>query len=106
MTQAPRYKSSLAPLLSLSERRLAEHDADVLDGVVRVDVQVALGLDHEVDHPVPCDLVEHVVEERHAGGEIGAARPVEVEVDLDLRFRRVALDGSAAGDEFGGCVHA
>ena len=60
-------------------QRLAERDADVLDGVVRVDVQVALGLDLEVDHAVPRDLVEHVVEERHAGGELGPAGAVEVD---------------------------
>ena len=60
--------------------RLAERDADVLDRVVRVDVQVALGLDLEVEHAVARDLVEHVVEERHAGGEsFAAAAAVEVD---------------------------
>ena len=53
--------------------RLAERDADVLDRVVRVDVQVALRLHVEVEHAVPRDLVQHVVEERHAGGELRAS---------------------------------
>ena len=55
-------------------RAPAERDADVLDGVVRVDVQVALGAHVEVDHAVARDLVEHVVEERHAGGEAAPRR--------------------------------
>ena len=45
----------------------------------RVDVQVALGVDVEVEHAVARDLVEHVVEERHAGGELGAAAAVEID---------------------------
>ena len=44
--------------------RLAESDADVLDRVMGVDVQVALGLDRQVDRAVAGDLVEHVIEER------------------------------------------
>ena len=70
------------PALSPSAfvERLAERDADVLDGVVRVDVQVALArATVEVEHAVARDLVEHVVEERHAGGELGAAGAVEVD---------------------------
>ena len=42
---------------------LAEGDADVLDGVVIVDMQVALALDVQVDQAVAGDLVHHVVEE-------------------------------------------
>ena len=59
--------------------RLAEGDADVLDGVVAVDVQVALGLDLEIDQAVAGDLLEHVVEEADAGGELGGAGAVEVD---------------------------
>ena len=42
---------------------LSQRDADVLDGVVRIDVQVALGFDLEVEHAVARHLVEHVLEE-------------------------------------------
>ena len=59
--------------------RLAERDADVLDRVMRVDVQVALGLDVEIEHAVARDLVEHVIEKRHAGREPRAAAAVEVD---------------------------
>jgi hypothetical protein len=47
--------------------RLAHRDAHVFHGVVAVDVQVALGIDLQVDQAVAGDLVEHVVEEADAG---------------------------------------
>ena len=64
------------PFLSPSRLgdRLAQRDADIFHRVVRVDVQVALGVDVEVDHAVPRDLVQHVLEERQAG--IDADLPV------------------------------
>ena len=58
------------PFLSPSawRERLAEHDRDVLDRVVRVDLDVALGAHGQVERAVLAERVEHVVEERHAGG--------------------------------------
>jgi hypothetical protein len=38
--------------------------------VVAVDVQVAFGLDVQVDQAVAGDLVQHVVEEADAGGSL------------------------------------
>ena len=84
-----------ADALLVAERlgeRLPERDADVLDGVVRVDLEVALGAHREVDHAVARDLVEHVVEERDAGGELRRAAAVEVERHEDLGLLGVALD--------------
>ena len=73
-------------------QRLAEHDRGVLDGVVGVDVGVALGLDRQVDQRVPGERVEHVVVEADAGGDVGAAGAVEVELDEDLRLLGLPLD--------------
>jgi hypothetical protein len=53
---------------------LAESDADVLDRVVRIDMQVALRLDVEVEHAVASHLVEHVLEERQARWRGGPSR--------------------------------
>ncbi len=75
--------------------RLSERDADIFDRVMRVDVQVAVGLDHQVDQAVARHLIEHVVEERDAGGEIRRAGAVQVDLDLNLRLASVAGD---AGD--------
>jgi hypothetical protein len=71
-------------------KRLADADADILDGVVPVDVQIAFCLDAQVEHAVACDLVQHVVEEADAGGEFGNAATVEIEDNADLRFQGVA----------------
>src|SRR5882672_471917 len=78
--------------------RLAERDADVLDGMVAVDVQVALGFDLEVDHGVARNLVEHVLEERQAGRELGRAFAVQVELHPDLGFFGISSDFSGSHD--------
>src|SRR5206468_3450542 len=77
-------------------QRLAEADADVLDGVMGVHVQVALGLDVEIDEAVARQQVEHVVEEADAGGELGIAGAVQVEAKRDLGLGGVACDLSGA----------
>ena len=81
--------------LHVAERllhRLAERDADVLGGVVVVDVQVALGLDRDVDARMARQQVEHVVEEADAGRDRRRAGAVEIDRDRDVGFLGVALD--------------
>jgi predicted molibdopterin-dependent oxidoreductase YjgC len=75
---------------------LAQGDADVLHRVVRIDVQVALGVNAEIHHPVAGDLVEHVLEKRQTRVEIGLAAAVEAHRNADLRLQRVAADLCAA----------
>ncbi len=67
------------PRLSPSavRQRLAEHDADILGGVVEIDMQVALGLHRQVEQPVPGESGQHVVEEADAGGDVGLAGAVQ-----------------------------
>ena len=55
-------------------QRLAERERGVLDGVVRVDLEVALGLHGQVEAAVLAELGQHVVEERHAGVDVGDRR--------------------------------
>ena len=64
----------------------------VFHRVMGVDVQVALGLDIQIDQAVARDLVEHVIEKRHAGRELGYARAVEIETDRDPGFEGIASD--------------
>jgi hypothetical protein len=75
---------------------LAQGDAGVLDGVVLVDIEVALALYLQVDAAVPPYLVEHVVEEAYAGRDLALACAVEVESDIDFGFGSVADDVSRA----------
>src|SRR5271154_7639980 len=67
-------------------QRLAQGDADVLDRVMVVDVAVALGPDGEVDEGMTRQLVEHMIEKADAGRDVGDARPIEIEADLDARL--------------------
>ena len=71
---------------------LTQRDADVFNGVMGIDVQIALGLDLEVDQPVTGNLIKHVVEERDAAREFRAAAAVEIQLDADLRFLGVTGD--------------
>jgi hypothetical protein len=71
---------------------LTERDADILDRVVIVDMRVAMRFDLEIDQTVSRDLVEHMVEKRHAGGQLLLAGAVEIELHTDLRFAGIAND--------------
>lgn len=73
-------------------QRLAEGNADILDRMMRVDMQVAFRLDLQIHHAVARDLVQHVVEEGHAGSQLGLACAVEVEANRDLGFERISGD--------------
>src|SRR5690606_37586941 len=68
--------------------RLAEDDSDIFDRVVDIDVNVAGGANGEVNQGVLGERGEHVVEERHRGGDLGRAGAVEVQGELDARFAR------------------
>ena len=70
--------------------RLPQRDADVFHGVVRIDVQIALGENVDVQQAVPGDLIEHVIEKRQPGIELGLAAAVQIQLDADLGFQSVA----------------
>ena len=59
--------------------RFAERDADVLDGVVLIDVEIAARREVEIERAVAGDLFEHVVEETNARGDAGFALAVEIQ---------------------------
>jgi hypothetical protein len=72
-------------------KSLAERDAHIFHRVVAIDVQIALGIDIEIDQAVAGDLVQHVVKKTDAGGQFGRTTAVQVDADGDLRFCGVAL---------------
>ncbi len=86
--------------------RLAEHDAGILGGVVLVDMQVALGLQRDVDQRVPRELLDHVVEEADPGRDVIGAGAVEIDGRRDRGLLGAALDrGGALGRGFGRFLH-
>ena len=83
----------------LAERlleRLAERDADVLGGVVLIDVQIALSLDADIDPRMPGQKIEHVVEKPDPGGDRRRAGAVEIDGDLDVGLLGLARDRALA----------
>jgi len=72
--------------------RLAQRDAHVLDRVVSIDVQIAIGLDVQVDQTMAGDLIEHVVKKANAGVHLALTRAVQVELHPDAGFGGLAAD--------------
>ena len=82
--------------------RLSDGDADVFHRVVRVNMQVTLGLNLDVDQTVARDLIHHVIEKGYAGLERRFATAVQVDLDADLRLVGIAGDfGGAHGGVVG-----
>ena len=59
--------------------------------MVFIDLEIALGVDHQIHHAVFADLFEHVVEEAQTGGNVATARAVEVHLDMDIGLLGGAL---------------
>src|SRR3954465_8396875 len=72
--------------------RPAEHDPGVLGCVVRPGLEVAVRRDIQVEPPVPCHEVEHVVEEPDAPGGAAGPGPFGVGGELDAGFPRLTRD--------------
>ena len=81
---------------SACAQRLAEHDRDVLHRVVGVDLDVAGRPAPRGRTRVLAQRGEHVVEERHPGGDLGVPGPVEVDLDEDARLLGHALHAPGA----------
>ena len=72
--------------------RLSQRDADVLGGVVIVDMKIAIRLDRDVDPRMPGQQIEHMVEEADPGRNLRHTRTVEVHRHLDVGLLGLALD--------------
>ena len=70
-------------------QRLAKGDADILDRMMGVDMQIALDIDIKVDQAVTGNLIQHVIEERYASGKLALAGAIEVETHGDLRLEGI-----------------
>jgi hypothetical protein len=68
--------------------RLAERDAEILDGVMLIDVEIAARVDRQVERAVAREQLQHVVEKADAGPHLIPALAVQAERQRDLRLGR------------------
>ena len=76
--------------------RLSQRDADILRGVMVIDVKVADRLHRDVDARMPGQQIEHMVEEADAGRDVRCAGSIEVHRHLDVCLFGFALDSGLA----------
>ena len=94
-----KYPARLMPLRSPSALReqLAQHDADVFHGVVLVDIQIALGVELQIEAAMLGEQLQHVIEEADAGGDFVPAAAFDPQRAADVRFLGVALGWRRCG---------
>ena len=68
----------------------AQRNADVLDRVVAVYIQIAVAGHAQIKQAVAGKAVQHMVKKADAGVQVGLAGAVKVDGQRDLRFPRVA----------------
>lgn len=71
-------------------KRLAQHNARVLDGMVRIDFHIAYRMHRQIEQAMAAKGVEHVVEKRHAGRDIARTGSIQVEFDDNVGLPRLA----------------
>ena len=69
---------------------LAQRDAEILDRVVGIDMQIAPGPDADIQHAVARDLIQHVFEKGQAGLQLCHAAAIQVQGHADLCLQGIA----------------
>src|SRR4029077_17057514 len=75
---------------------LAERDSQIFNGVVLIDVEIAIRVDPEIECPMARDELEHVIEEPDARADRISPVPFETEAHGDVCFLRSSIDYGAA----------
>jgi hypothetical protein len=70
---------------------LTESDSDIFDGMVLIDVEVAIGCKFEVESPVASEEFQHVVEKTDSGGDFVFAAAIDGERDANFGFGSFAM---------------
>src|SRR5688572_13528041 len=81
---------------------LTEADPYILDGVMRVDLEIALAADIEIEDTVLGEKQQHVVQKRDPGIDFPCPASIQVEHNLDIGFTRSACN---RGLPFFDCHH-
>ena len=89
--EIPGAVDAFAIAQSLREQ-LSEHDAGVFDRVMLIHVEVAFGVELEIEPAVLREKLQHVIEEANAGRNLVAAAAFDLQTARDARLFRVSLD--------------
>ncbi len=71
---------------------LAEHDADIFHGVVKIDLRVALGAHLELEKRVLAEQRQHVIKKRDARLHARAAMTVDGQLDQNVGLAGDPMD--------------
>ena len=71
---------------------LAQTDPQIFDQMMVIDRRVALSPDSQVKKPVACKEIQHMIEKWNARIDLGLSRPVQTDLQQDIRFRRFPFD--------------
>ena len=85
--------------VAVAERReggFAERDADILDRVVLVDIEIARCMERQVETAVAREQLQHVIEEPDAGGNLVSSTTVQGQSTADLSFGGPAIERGGA----------
>jgi hypothetical protein len=58
--------------------------------VVKIDVEITLGLDSDIEKTMAAEAVQHMIEKRHAGIDPGLTVAVQLQSDVDIGFLGLA----------------
>src|SRR6185436_17712073 len=84
-----------APVAERLRHRFAERDAEILDRVVLVDVEIAARVNPQVEGAVARHQLQHVIEKTDAGADVVPPLALERDRQLDLRLGRLPVDYGA-----------
>ena len=76
---------------------LTEADAEIFDGMVIVDVGIALAAHGQVEEAVPRHLGEHVIDEGDSGLDLALAAAVENEAEVEVGLGGIAVNNGSTG---------
>jgi hypothetical protein len=68
------------------KHRLAQSNPGVLDGVMLIHIQVALGPECQIERAMSRDKVQHVVQKADSSGHAGNAAAIQIQPDADVCF--------------------
>jgi hypothetical protein len=75
----------------------AQHNGNIFNGMVFIDVQIATGLDLQVKPGMAGQGMQHMIQKADTGLNSGLAGAIDIELDLDIGFAGLPGHAGSAG---------